>query len=53
MVNGLIAQFTKSVTATGFGVLPASITFLKSIWTIMGYIIKNKHTAIGMDTLAY
>ena len=53
MVKGLMAQLTKRVRATGFGVFPASITFLKSIWSMMGYIMKKRQIAIGMDTLAY
>jgi hypothetical protein len=50
IVNGLIAQLINSVRATGLGVLATAKTFAKSIFTIIGYIIKNRHTAIGMDT---
>ena len=50
MVNGLIPQFTTSVSATGLMLRPALSTSAKSIFTMIGYIIKNKHTAIGMET---
>lgn len=50
ILNGLIAQFMNSVNITGFGVFADLITCSKSIFTIMGYIMKNKHTAIGIDT---
>ncbi|MBA7629551.1 hypothetical protein ES703_37050 [subsurface metagenome] len=50
IVKGLIAQLAKSVRATGFGVLPARMTRPKSIFTIMGYIIKKRHIAIGIET---
>ncbi len=50
MVNGLIAQLIKRVSPTGLGVFAAFNTSAKSILTMIGYIIKNKHMAIGMDT---
>jgi len=52
MVNGLTTQLATSVAIIGLGVLAAFITWLKSICTMMGYIIKNKQTATGIDTLA-
>jgi hypothetical protein len=51
IVNGLIAQFMKRVRQTALGVFVTFSTSAKSILTIIGYIIKNRHTAIGMDTL--
>jgi hypothetical protein len=51
MVNGFMAQFTKRVRPTGLAFLPAFRTSAKSILTMMGYIMKNRHTAIGMDTM--
>ncbi len=48
--NGFINQFTKSVRETGLMFFPAVSTSTKSIFTIIGYIIKNRHTAIGIDT---
>ena len=50
MVNGLIAQLTKSVRQTGLPLLPAFITSAKSILTMMGYIMKNRQIAMGMET---
>ena len=50
IVNGLIAQLIMSVIATGLGVFAAFSTFAKSIFTIIGYIIKNRQIAMGMDT---
>jgi len=50
MVNGFMTQLTKSVKNTGLPLLPALITSLKSILTMMGYIMKNKQTAMGIDT---
>jgi len=50
MVNGLTAQFANNVRVTGFGVFPARITRPKSILTIIGYIIKKRHIAIGIET---
>jgi hypothetical protein len=38
------------VKTTGLGVFAALNTSAKSIFTIIGYIIKNRQTAIGMDT---
>jgi hypothetical protein len=49
MENGLIAQFTKRVRVTGLIFLPALSTSAKSIFTIIGYIIKNRQRAIGID----
>ncbi len=50
IVNGLIAQLTNSVRPTGFTLLPALITSRKSIFTMMGYIMKKRQTAMGMET---
>ena len=50
MVKGLTAQFTNNVRPTGFMLFPAFTTSAKSIFTIIGYIMKNRHKAIGMDT---
>jgi hypothetical protein len=49
MVNGLIAQLTKRVRATGLTFCPAFRTEAKSIFTMIGYIMKNKATAIGIE----
>ena len=43
-------QFMNSVSNTGLPLLPALMTEAKSILTMMGYIMKNRQTAIGMDT---
>ncbi|MBA7673249.1 hypothetical protein ES703_81441 [subsurface metagenome] len=50
MVKGLIAQLMIKVRITGFGVFAAETTWAKSIFTMMGYIMKNRHTAMGIDT---
>ena len=50
MVNGLMHQLTNRVKNTGFPLLPALMTSPKSIFTIMGYIMKNRQMAMGMDT---
>jgi hypothetical protein len=39
-----------SVRITGLTFLPALITSEKSIFTIIGYIMKKRQTAIGIDT---
>ena len=49
MVKGLIHQFIKRVRNTGFPLFPALMTDPKSIFTIMGYIIKNRHIAMGIE----
>jgi Flp pilus assembly pilin Flp len=49
-VNGLIAQFIARVIRTGLGVFADFNTWTKSIFTMMGYIMKNKQIAIGIDT---
>jgi len=51
MVNGLIAQLINKVRTTGLGVFTALTTSTKSIFTIIGYIIKNRQIAMGIDTL--
>jgi len=51
MVNGFIAQLMNNVKATGLGVFAALTTSEKSIFTIIGYIIKNRQIAMGMDIL--
>jgi hypothetical protein len=50
MVKGFIAQLIKRVIPTGLGVFAAFNTSAKSIFTIIGYIMKNRQTAMGMDT---
>jgi hypothetical protein len=45
MVKGLIAQFINKVRKTGFGVFADFKTCEKSIFTMIGYIMKNKQTA--------
>jgi len=50
IVKGLTAQLTKSVSPTGLMLLPALRTSPKSILTMIGYIMKKRHIAIGMDT---
>ena len=47
MVKGLIAQLMNSVSSTGLPLRPAWITEAKSIFTMMGYIMKNRQMAIG------
>ena len=50
MVDGLTSQFTKSVRPTGRRFFPERITSAKSIFTMMGYIMKNRQTAMGIET---
>ena len=50
MVNGLMAQLTNSVSHTGLPLRPARMTAAKSIFTMMGYIMKNRQMAMGMET---
>ena len=50
MLKGLIAQLMKRVSRTGLGVFADLRTCEKSIFTMIGYIMKNKQTAIGIDT---
>ena len=50
IVNGLIPQFTTNVNNTGLGLRPALTTAPKSIFTMIGYIMKNKQMAIGIET---
>ena len=50
MVNGLTAQLMNRVKNTGLPLLPALMTSPKSIFTIIGYIMKNRQTAMGMET---
>ena len=50
IVNGLIAQLIKRVSPTALGVFATFNTSAKSTLTMIGYIIKNRHIAIGMDT---
>jgi len=52
MVKGLIAQLTTNVKMTGLGALTALTTSEKSICTIIGYIIANNKTAMGIFTWA-
>jgi len=53
IVKGLIAQLTNSVRPTGLALLPALRTSAKSILTMMGYIMKNRQIAIGIDTTGW
>lgn len=41
MVNGLISQLITKVRITGLGVLAAFTAWEKSIFTMMGYIMKK------------
>ncbi len=50
MVKGLTPQFKNRVRRTGLGVLPALMTSAKSILTMMGYIMKKRQIAMGMET---
>ena len=50
MVNGLMHQLTNRVKNIGLPLLPALTISPKSILTMMGYIMKNKQMAMGMDT---
>jgi hypothetical protein len=50
MVKGLTAQLMNRVRNTGLPLLPALITSPKSIFTMMGYIMKKRQTAMGMET---
>jgi len=50
IVNGFISQLMNNVNHTGLPLLPALITDAKSILTMMGYIMKNRHMAMGTDT---
>ena len=45
-----MAQLINSVKKTGFPLLPALMTSPKSILTMIGYIMKNRQMAIGMET---
>ena len=50
MLKGLIAQLMIGVIRTGFVLRPARATRAKSIFTMIGYIMKKRHTAMGIDT---
>ncbi|MBA7553613.1 hypothetical protein ES705_46207 [subsurface metagenome] len=50
IVKGFIAQLANKVSPTGLIDFPAFNTSPKSIFTIIGYIIKNRQTAIGIET---
>jgi len=50
MVKGLITQLIPKVMATGLGVFAVLTTSAKSIFTIIGYIIKNRQIAMEIDT---
>jgi hypothetical protein len=50
IVKGFTAQFTNRVSETGLTLLPALTTSAKSIFTMMGYIMKNRHRAMGIET---
>ena len=49
MVKGLMTQFTINVKVTGFVFFPALITSAKSILTMIGYIIKKRQIAMGIE----
>ena len=51
MVKGLINQFTTKVKITGLGAFTACNAWEKSIFTMIGYIMKNRQMAMGMETL--
>jgi len=46
-----MAQFTKRVRATGLMFFPAFRTSAKSIFTMMGYIMKKRAMAMGMEMI--
>jgi len=50
IVNGLMHQFRNSVRKTGLPFFPARMTLAKSILTMIGYIMKNRQMAIGIET---
>jgi len=50
MLKGLTAQLMNSVSPTGRTARPAFSTSPKSILTMIGYIMKNRHSAIGIET---
>jgi|GEM_PF-5579966 len=50
IVKGLIAQLTNRVRKTGLPDLPALTTSAKSIFTMMGYIMKKRQMAMGIET---
>jgi len=52
MVKGLTAQLMIMVSKTGFGALTALTTSLKSIWTMIGYIMAKSKSATGIFTWA-
>ena len=45
-----MAQLINRVSPTGRTLFPARTTSAKSILTMMGYIMKNKQIAIGIET---
>ena len=49
IVNGLMTQLMNRVSPTARSDFPAFSTSPKSIFTMMGYIMKNKHRAIGIE----
>ncbi len=49
MGNGLIAQLTNRVRATGLTFFPALRTSAKSIFTMMGYTMKKRAMAMGTE----
>jgi len=51
IVKGLTHQFRNSVRHIGLVFLLAFITEPKSIFTMMGYIIKKRQTAMGIETI--
>ena len=50
IVKGFTHQLTKSVKSTGRRLLPARTTSVKSIFTMIGYIMKKRQIAIGIET---
>ena len=50
MAKGFMAQLTNRVRPTGFTFFPALTTSPKSIFTMMGYIIKKRQIAMRIET---
>lgn len=53
MVKGLMSQLVTQVIVKPFGLFVTWTILVKSIFSIMGYIISHIKMAIGMDTWAY
>ena len=50
MVKGFTHQLTNSVRSTGLALFPAATTSAKSIFTMIGYIMRKRQIAIGIET---